>query len=268
MRTRAIVILVLFLSVLTLMSFDPAKGVTFHKGSFQSVLFKAKQENKLILLDFYADWCAPCKIMEQSTFKDARLAQYLHENFITYKINIEDLDGIPYKNKYDIKLLPTLLVVDASGSEMKRFEEGMNSSKLLRKLQESFDLSKKEQVATQPEVEKPIFPSIKPDFEKTTSTGTVSFSSGLFEFDVTPHANSGYGVQIGTFGQYGNVLKEATKLKKKFSAKILVDITELNGKPVYRILVGDFNTRKDADDFKVYMENNNVFGYVVDFATL
>lgn len=42
-------------------------------------LIKAKQENKFVMLDFYADWCISCKEMEINTFANTELSKQLKQ---------------------------------------------------------------------------------------------------------------------------------------------------------------------------------------------
>ena len=42
-------------------------------------LIKAKEEKKLVLLDFYADWCISCKEMEVSTFANPEVSKQLKQ---------------------------------------------------------------------------------------------------------------------------------------------------------------------------------------------
>jgi thiol:disulfide interchange protein DsbD len=54
--------------------------VVIHSPAELDVLLnKAKQEKKLVLLDFYADWCISCKEMEVNTFANPEVSKELQQ---------------------------------------------------------------------------------------------------------------------------------------------------------------------------------------------
>ncbi|MFK7810023.1 MAG: S8 family serine peptidase [Saprospiraceae bacterium] len=97
----------------------------------------------------------------------------------------------------------------------------------------------------------------EPVVEKEITSGR-----GIFRFNVSRQEGKGYGVQIGAFAEYGNVLIQAEKLQSAFDAPIIVSINELNGKTVYKIVVGAFSRKTDAVALQVRMKQKNVNGFI------
>lgn len=90
----------------------------------------------------------------------------------------------------------------------------------------------------------------------------VSTGQGLFEFGVKKQEPSGWGVQIGAFAEYGNVLIQAEKLQRLFNDKIIVNINESNGRTVYKIIVGAYANRNDASNLLTRMKARGVNGFL------
>lgn len=87
-----------------------------------AALALAKAEKKPVFLDFYADWCAPCKVMEDGVFHDYDVAEFMNKNVINLKINIEKGRGAALKEKMYVSSLPTSLFLDPNGNEIARKE--------------------------------------------------------------------------------------------------------------------------------------------------
>lgn len=96
----------------------------------------------------------------------------------------------------------------------------------------------------------------------------VTSGQGLFLFSVKRQASKGFGVQTGVFADYGNVLINAEKLQSQFGQNIVVNINELNGKTVYKVIVGAFDNRAEAANLLTKMKAGGVGGFVKDLSEL
>ncbi|QJC37544.1 thioredoxin [Enterobacteriaceae endosymbiont of Donacia thalassina] len=62
------------------------------------------KKNNLVLVDFWAEWCNPCKIFS----KILEEVSHKYENIIFTKLNIEKYKNIA--EKYNIRSIPTILL--------------------------------------------------------------------------------------------------------------------------------------------------------------
>lgn len=72
--------------------------------SYDNGIAIAKHENKKIFLHFYADWCYYCKKMENETFKNNKIIEYLNKNFISIRLNADKEEKLV--SKYGYRGLP------------------------------------------------------------------------------------------------------------------------------------------------------------------
>lgn len=84
------------------------------------VLEAAKAENKLVFVDFYTNWCLPCKLMDEDVFTDEEFAEYMNANFINYKVDAEKANGPNLALIYQVMAFPTLLFLDGDGKVLVR----------------------------------------------------------------------------------------------------------------------------------------------------
>ena len=70
------------------------------------------QDNKIIMVDFYTDWCIPCKQIDSETFTNEEVIDKIEKNFIPIKINAESKYGLPLFEKYKGTGDPMILFLD------------------------------------------------------------------------------------------------------------------------------------------------------------
>ena len=59
----------------------------------------SKKEPKKIFVDVFAVWCGPCKKMDQVTFRDPKVVEYVNKNYYAVKLDAESARKITYKGK-------------------------------------------------------------------------------------------------------------------------------------------------------------------------
>jgi thiol-disulfide isomerase/thioredoxin len=92
-----------------------AQGIEFFEGSWEEVLAVAKEEKKEVFVDIYTTWCGPCKKLDQTTFKDPKLSNYINENFIPFKVEAEHGPDRDIAYAFGIGGYPVMIFFDAYG---------------------------------------------------------------------------------------------------------------------------------------------------------
>ena len=79
---------------------------------------------KPVLIDFYADWCGPCRLQTPIV---EELARRMGDQVEVRKINVDD--HMEMANKYRIYVVPTL-VIEKDEREIRRIEGLTDASSL------------------------------------------------------------------------------------------------------------------------------------------
>ena len=97
----------------------------------------AKREDKLVMLDFYAAWCAACKELDHQTYADPAVAAKL-ANYVNIKLDFTRSSETTevLTEKYQIPGLPVVIFMDAEGTVLKRFTGFVDAEKMLGILDE------------------------------------------------------------------------------------------------------------------------------------
>ena len=90
-------------------------------------LARARTTDALTLVEFYAAWCGPCKVLESKVLGDPRVLEAL-EHFEFVKVDTDQY--VEPSDYFRVVGLPTLVVLDSAGKEIFR-REGMIEAKEL-----------------------------------------------------------------------------------------------------------------------------------------
>ena len=71
---------ILLLLLLPLLVYSQ-QGVRFIDNDFKKALELAKENNKIIFVDAYTDWCEPCKQMQLNTFTKEAVGKYYKQYY-------------------------------------------------------------------------------------------------------------------------------------------------------------------------------------------
>jgi thiol-disulfide isomerase/thioredoxin len=130
--------------IIPLVSFG--QGIKFMNASWEEALLNAKKENKIIFVDAYASWCAPCRMMDAKIFPKKAVGDFYNQHFINVKIDMEKGEGPALANLYQVKAFPTFLFVDSEGNLLHSSLGYKDASSMLALGKEALDPTKQIQV--------------------------------------------------------------------------------------------------------------------------
>jgi rare lipoprotein A len=87
--------------------------------------------------------------------------------------------------------------------------------------------------------------------------------SGLYKVSVNDVIPAGYGIQVGSFSQYTNMMKEIDTLQSLFSYSILVQSIRVNEQLFYRVILGPFETKAQAQEIMAEIGKKKVKGFIL-----
>lgn len=107
----------------------------FRHISYDEARQAAKAEGKLLFIDFFTEWCGPCKRMAAQVFPTKEVGDYMNAKFVAVKIDAEKGEGPQLAEKYGVKAYPTFVVCDAEGNAIGDFAGYKEGSAFIAKVE-------------------------------------------------------------------------------------------------------------------------------------
>ncbi len=253
-------IIILLLSPMTLIMANnnpegttPSNNVKFFAGSFDHAKATAGSEGKLFFVEFYADWCTPCKWMDKTTFKDVAVVNQLNDNYVPLKLDIESSEGQDLKTQYEVKILPTILIFTSKGRMIERIEKTLSSESMNSLL--TFHDNPENRVI------------INHNFNTSpVSAGEdrgPSLNNLFSQYKIAERFRSNYKLQVGFYNNYIEAHKRVKALKENFAEPIVVMNQYVENTTQYKVLMGEFKTMNEAESYRKLLKNNHQIDAII-----
>lgn len=169
--------------------------------SFEDAQKMALATNKLVILDFTASWCGPCKKMEADVWSNEEVKKIV-DNFVFAKIDLDTNKSLA--QVYGVQAIPNILLVDGNGKVLEQNVGYMNRGQVT-------NLFKPYQLNTEFLMNEAITFFKKKSYSTALRLALKNYDYSIYLDDSTIKRKF-----VGLAGEY---LKEASSLNDKKSEK-------------------------------------------------
>ena len=105
-----IYILILIVTILVQTGFS--QKLTIIEQDYEQAKLESQKQNKLLLIDFYTTWCAPCKQIDKLIFNDPGISAEMSKSFILLRYDAEKDETHRLSLKHHIRGYPSSAVLN------------------------------------------------------------------------------------------------------------------------------------------------------------
>ena len=226
---------------------------------------KAKQAAELrdmkYVLYFKADWCTPCKWMDETTFQDERFTAAIDNNFIFVPLDIDEFEGYALKQYFQVYTLPTFLVFNQRHEIVNRAEGSLGASAFFRLLETDMKPAVVAVKHQQPEVvnSRPAQQEAKTEetfHAEANHSSLPDLPSEIIEA-VTKHS-----VQLGAFSSLINAQAVQDRARQYTTEHVEITTIPNGDKMIYKVFAGRLSNEGQAGQLKKSLASYGLDGFV------
>lgn len=137
----------------------------------------AGQTNRLVVVHFWADWCSPCKRMEQDVFSRPEVGAALEANYVAVKLHKDHFPATA--REFGVTAIPADVIITPQGQVVERFQGYTDANQYVGRLNRvaaNYRVQNGRMFAQMPG--QPAAPAVQPD--------AAMPSSGNWAYQPTP----------------------------------------------------------------------------------
>jgi len=114
------------------------QGIQFMQDEpLEKVLSMAREKDKIIFIDGYTSYCAPCKQLDKEVFPLQKVGDYFNSHFINVRYDLDKPEGKKLRAQYKdvITGFPSLILLDKNGKMIHKIGGFHPADSLIAKMQ-------------------------------------------------------------------------------------------------------------------------------------